>query len=190
VPIDIFGGDNMTPEYAAMNPSLTTPVLEVAPGSYLPESNAILLHLSEGTHLLPADHGERAQVYRWLFFEQGAMLPTIAELRFRLLTDRIDPNGEEAERAARVAGAVTGVLERHLQEREYAAADRYTVADIALFGYAHVADEARVDMNGYPAVAAWLERVRGQPGHVEDMAPYPDNARPGKGRSIHDVRTA
>ena len=179
----------MTPEYAARNPALTTPVLELEPGRYLPESNAILLHLAEGTHLLPADREERAQVYRWLFFEQGTILPTIAELRFLLLTERIDPESDGAQRAARVAQAVTAVLESHLSEREFAVADRYTVADVALFGYIHVAGEARVDLDAFPAVAAWLERVRAQPGHVEDMVPYPENARPGKSRSIHDLRT-
>src|SRR5256885_5918744 len=88
VPVDIFAGGTMSAEYAARNPSLTTPVLELEPGKFLPESAAIMLHLAEGTHLLPEDRDERAQVYRWLFFEQSAVLPTIAMLRFRLLTRR------------------------------------------------------------------------------------------------------
>ena len=83
-----------------------------------------------------------------------------------------------------------GVVEGHLRQRSFAVAERFTVADIALFGYLHVAHEAGVDMSGFGAIAAWLERVREQPGHVEDLAPYPQNSRPGRSRSIHDIRLA
>jgi glutathione S-transferase len=186
--VDIFAGETMTPEYGARNPALTTPVLELAPDTYLPESNAILLHLAEDTALLPADSQERAQVYRWLFFEQGTILPTLADLRFQLLTGRIDPQSEAAQRAVRVGQAVLAVLERHLQEREFAVAERYTVADIGLFGYVHVAHEANVELSDYSSITTWLERVRSQPGHIEDLEPYPENARPGESRSIHDLR--
>ena len=189
VPVDIFAGETMTQEYGEMNPALATPVLELAPGSYLAESDAILLYLAEGTHLLPADREERAQVYRWLFFEQGTILPTVADLRFQLLTRRTDPDSQATQRATQVASAVLVVLERHLQGREFAVGERFSVADIALFGYVHVAGEAGVEMANYPAIGEWLERVRAQPGHIEDLAPYPDNAQPGKGSSIHDLRT-
>jgi glutathione S-transferase len=188
VPVDIFAAETMTAEYAAKNAALTTPVLELPSGEYLAESNAILLHLSEGTDFLPVDRVDRAQVYRWLFFEQGAVLPTVADLRFRLLTKRIDPDSDEAARLKRVSQAVLGVVESHLAERHFVVAERYTVADIALFGYLHVAHEADVEMKHYQSIGAWLERVRSQPGHVDDLAPYPENARPGKGRSIHDLR--
>jgi glutathione S-transferase len=188
VPVDIFAGETMTADYATKNPALTTPVLELPSGEYLAESNAILLHLSEGTDFLPAEQLDRAQVYRWLFFEQGAVLPTVADLRFRLLTGRIDAQSEEAARLKRVSQAVLGVVESRLAERQFMVADRFTVADIALFGYIHVAHEADVAMDHYQSIGNWLERVRNQPGHVEDVAPYPENARPGKGRSIHDLR--
>jgi glutathione S-transferase len=178
----------MTAEYAARNPALTTPVLELEPGSYLPESSAILLHLAEGTDFLPTANTERAQVYRWLFFEQSAILPTVADLRFGLLTGRVEPDGEAAEAASRIAHAVIGIVEGHLEQRQFVVAERYTIADIGLFSYVHVAGEANVEMDRYPAIATWLERVRSQPGHVADLEPYPENARPGKGRSIHDIR--
>ena len=190
MPVDIFAGETMTAEHAQRNPALTTPVLETAPGEYLPESNAILLHLAEGTDFLPEDRGGRAQAYRWLFFEQSAILPTIADIRFRLLTGRLDPDGDEARRASRLCAAVTGVVEGHLQQRAFAVAERFTVADVALFGYLHVAHEAGVDMSRFGAIAGWLERVREQPGHIEDLAPYPENSRPGASRSIHDIRLA
>lgn len=178
----------MTPEHAQRNPSLTTPVLELAPGEFLPESNAILLHLAEGTDLLPADPIERAQVYRWLFFEQSTILPTVADFRFRMLTGRLDPESAEGQHAARLAQAVVSIVEGHLKQRSFAVAERYTVADVALFGYVHVAHEAGVDMSGFDGIAAWLERVRAQPRHVEDLAPYPESSRPGRSRTIHDIR--
>ena len=190
VPVDIFAGETMTPEHAARNPALTTPVLELPDGEYLPESNAILLHLSEGSDLLPADRLERAQVYRWLFFEQSAILPTVADIRFRMLTGRLDPDSDAGRNAAMLATAVTSVVEGHLQERAFVVGERFTVADVALFGYVHVAHEAGVDTSGFHAIAAWLDRVRDQPGHVEDLAPYPENSRPGQSRSIHDIRLA
>lgn len=187
VPIDIFAGDTLTAEYAAMNPALTTPVLEYEPGRFLPESGAILLHLAAGTDLLPEDPDERAQVHRWLFFEQSTVLPTVAGLRFRRLTGRIDEAGPEAERTTRVAAAVTATVDNHLRDREYIAADALTVADIALYSYLHVADEAGVDTSGMANLSRWVERMRSEPAHVADLEPYPDNARPGQGRSIWDA---
>ena len=188
MPVDIFAGETMTAEHAARNPALTTPVLELAPGRYLPESGAILLHLSQGTELLPADRDERSQVHRWLFFEQSAIAPTIADVRFRMLTGRLDPDSDAGRHASRLCAGVTGVVEGHLRQRTFAVAERFTVADVALFGYLHVAHEAGADMSRFEAVPRWLARVRAQPGHVEDLAPYPENARPGQSRSIHDIR--
>jgi glutathione S-transferase len=190
VPVDIFAGETMTPEHAARNPALTTPVLELEDGTFLPESGAILLHLSEGTELLPGEPGERAQAYRWLFFEQSAILPTIADVRFRLLTGRLEPGSDTATHLSRLCAGVTGVVEGHLQGRTFAVGERFGVADVALFGYLHVAHEAGVDMGRFEAVGAWIERVRAQPRHVEDLAPYPESARPGTSRTIHDVRLA
>jgi glutathione S-transferase len=180
----------MTPEYAARNPALTTPTLELDDGTFLPESGAILLHLAEGTELLPEDRLERAQVYRWLFFEQSAILPTVADIRFRMLTGRLDPDSEAGQRAAQLATAVVSVVEGALQQRTFVVAERFTLADLALFGYVHVAHEAGVDMSGFGAIDEWLERVRAQPGHVEDLEPYPENSRPEHSRSIHDIRLA
>jgi glutathione S-transferase len=107
--------------------------------------------------------------------------------RFRLLTGRLDPASEGAQRASGVASAVAATLNHQLAEREFIAAERFTVADIALYGYLHVAGEAGVDTSGLDGLAAWLERVRSRPGHVDDLKPYPENTRPGKGQSIWDV---
>jgi glutathione S-transferase len=187
VPIDIFGGDTLTKEYARKNPALTTPVLELAPGEYLPESNAILLHLADGSELMPEAAFDRAQVYRWLFFEQATVVPMIGGLRFRLATERLAAESEEAERLRRISAAVLATVESHLRDRRFFAGDRYSVADVAMYGYLHVAHETEVDTGPYENLAGWLERVRTRPNHVADLAPYPPNSRVGESRSIYDL---
>ena len=187
VPVDIFGGETMTPDYARMNPGLTTPVLEIEPGRWLSESAAILLYLAEGTDLLPQDRFERAQVHRWLFYEQATVVSVIGALRFRVLTSRLDPDSEEAERQRKIAAAVVATVNAHLREREFVAENGFSVADIALYGYLHVADEAGVDMSPYESLLAWLERVRARPRHVADLAPYPPNSHRGASQSIYDM---
>jgi glutathione S-transferase len=185
VPVDIFAGDTLTDEYARLNPARTTPVLVREGQEPLPESAAILLHLAEGTELLPADPGQRSQVYRWLVFEQTDVIPAVAGLRFRLQTGRIEPDGRAA-RTRRAAGEeLLGLLDDHLAGREWVAGERYSVADIALYGYLHVAHE--VGYRPPAAVGAWLDRVRARPGYMNDLEPYPPNARPGAGRSTYDA---
>jgi glutathione S-transferase len=186
VPIDIMGGDTLKPEYLEKNPGLTTPVLEIEPGVYLPESGAILLYLAEGTEFLPSDPLERAQVHRWMMWEQARLFAIVGALRFFLLSGRLDPESREARQQLRFSKAIVGQAEGHLSTREFFVADRYTVADIACYGYLQVAHEAGVEMDAFPNVVAWLERVRAQPGHVDDLEPYPANARPGAGRSLYD----
>ena len=185
VPIDIFAGDTLTEEYGRLNPARTTPVLVEDGAEPLPESNAILLHVAEDSDLLPADAAERAQVYRWLFFEQTDVIPAIAGLRFRLLTGRMRPDDDEA-RARRAAGEeLLRLLDHRLSRRNWVAGSRYSAADIALYGYLHVAHEAGYDPPA--AVSAWLERVEATPRFIDDLEPYPPNARPGAGRSTYDA---
>lgn len=185
VPVDIFAGETLTDAFLAVNPARATPVLEPEPGRFLPESNAILLFLAEGTPLLPADPFARAQACRWLFFEQADVVPTMGGLRFRLQTGRLAPESEDAQRRARGAAATLAVLEGHLAAREFLAGG-YSVADIGVYGYVHVAHEAGIDMSAYPSVQAWLARVEATPAFVNDLEPYPANARPGAGRSVYD----
>jgi glutathione S-transferase len=186
VPVDIFAGETLTDAFAAINPARTTPVLEPAPGRYLPESAAILAYLAEGTPFLPAGVFERAQVLRWLAYEQTEVVPATGGLRFRLVTGRLAPDDDEAVRRRRDGEEVLRLLDAHLAEREFFVDGRYTIADIALYGYVHVAGEAGFELERYPAVAGWLQRVEAQPGHVNDLEPYPANARAGSGRSIYD----
>jgi glutathione S-transferase len=185
VPVDIFGGDTLSAEYAARNPMRTVPVLETAAG-HLPESNAILLYLADGTPFLPVDRFERAQAVRWLIYEQTDVIPGIAGLRFRLQTGRLAPGDDEAVSRRYTGEEVMRLLEGHLSERRFFVGDGYSVADIAVYGYVHVAGEAGFDLRHFGAVSAWLERVRRQPGYMNDLEPYPPNARPGAGRSTYD----
>jgi glutathione S-transferase len=185
VELDIFAGDTLTPEFHAINPARTTPVLELDDGRHLPESGAILAFLAEGTELLPRDGFDRASVLRWLLFEQSDIVPMIGGLRFRLLTGRWTRDEPEAARRRAGAREVLDILESHLQREPFLAARRYTIADVAAYGYMHVAQDADLDLKPYPAIGGWLERVRSQPGHLDDLEPYPANARPGAGRSVY-----
>jgi glutathione S-transferase len=182
VPVDIFGGDTLTDEYAAINPARTTPVLEDPPGTFLQESNAILLNLARGTAFLPDD----PQVYRWLFFEQAEVVPTMGGLRFRLITGRLSPDDAEALRRREASSEVLALLDSELAQRDFLVGDAYSVADIGIYGYAHVADEAGLDLDPYESLRAWLARVQAQPGYMNDLEPYPPNARAGASRSIYD----
>jgi glutathione S-transferase len=157
-------------------------VLEPEPGRYLPESAAILLHLAEGTPLLPDDPLDRADVYRWLFFEQSQVYPTMGGLRFLVGTGRID--ADSAPKGPSVSALK--VLEEHLVEHDFLVGEGYTLADLALYGYVHCAHEGGLEMDRFPAVERWLERVRQQPGHMNDLEGFPDNAAVGASRSIYD----
>jgi glutathione S-transferase len=182
VPVDIFGGETLTDEYAAINPARTTPVLEDPPGTFLQESNAILLHLARGSAFLPDD----PQVYRWLFFEQADVVPTMGGLRFRLITGRLSPDDAEALRRREASYEVLALLDSELAQRDFLVGDACSVADIGIYGYAHVANEAGLDLDPYESLRAWLARVQAQPGYVNDLEPYPPNARAGASRSIYD----
>jgi glutathione S-transferase len=185
VPVDIFAGETLTAAFAALNPARTTPVLETGDGRRLPESAAILTYLASGTPLYPEDAFEQAEVIRWLVYEQTDVIPAIAGLRFRLLTGRLAPSDPDAVDRLRLAGDVLRLLDGHLGGREFVVADRYTIADIALYGYTHRAHDAGIDVAPYAGVAAWLGRVAAQPGYMEDVAPYGANAAPGAGKSIY-----
>jgi glutathione S-transferase len=186
ISVDIFDGDTLTEDYGRINPMRTTPVLEVAPGRYLPESNAILVYLARGSQYLPEDPLEFAQIVRWLIYEQTDVIPMIGGLRFRLLVGRLKPSDPDAKRRRDGALEVLALLDGHLHGRDFFVGDDYTIADIAIFGYTHRADEAGLDLAPYPNISAWIDRVMQQPGFIEDVEPYGSNAAPGAGRSIYD----
>lgn len=161
---DTRAGATHTPEFLALNPSGKVPVLQLEDGRTLPESNAILCYLAEGSRYWPQERFARAQVLQWLFFEQYSHEPYIAVAR---AIRRFFP-AREAEIPAllRKGEQALLVMEQHLQRCDYLAADRYTVADIALYAYTHVAHEGGFELTPYPAIRAWLTRVAAEPGHV------------------------
>ena len=185
VPVDIFAGETLTDEFGAMNPARTTPVLATDEG-FLVESNAILVYLAAGTPLLPTNPFELAQVVRWLLYEQTDVVPAVGGLRFRLLVGRWTPETPEAQRRRAWADGVLELLDDHLAANEFLAAGRYTIADIAVYAYSHLAEEAGIDVSPYANVRAWFARVEAQPGYIEDVEPYGANAAPGAGISIYD----
>lgn len=169
---DIMKGETRTPEFLALNPNGRIPVLRLEDGTALAESNAILCYLADGTSYLPADRLERARVLQWLFFEQYSHEPYVAVVRFLLRhTAPDDPRRGMLGERQKGGYAALGVMEGHLAERPFFVANRYTIADIALYGYTHVSDQGGFDLGPYPAVRAWLARVEAQPGYVRMVPP-------------------
>lgn len=167
VDVDMLKGETRTPEFLARNPNGRVPVLEIEPGLHLAESNAILCYLADGTPFLPDDRLQRAFVMQWLFFEQYSHEPYIATSRFWIRYLNKAEEYREQLAAKRPGGfAALGVMEGELSRRDWFAAGRYTIADIALYAYTHVAHEGGFDLDGFPAVRAWLRRVEAQPRHV------------------------
>jgi glutathione S-transferase len=182
VPVDIFAGETLTDAFAALNPDRKTPVLELGDGQTLTESAAILWYLAEGTDYLPGDRLARARVLRWLCFER-ALTPAVAGARFQVMTGRTD---EETPFLLANARAHLAALDRRLEGRDWVALETPTIADIALYGYTHVAEDAGLDLTPHAAIRAWLDRTRALPGYTNDLIPYPPNARPEASRSIYD----
>lgn len=167
IQVDILTGQTRTPEFLALNPNGRIPALRLATGEILPESNAILYYLAEGTPFLPATRTERAQVLQWMCFEQYSHEPNIATSRFWLhYTEVTDEKRAALKEKNRLGYAALDVMERHLSGRTFFVAERYTIADIALYAYTHVAGEGDFDLSRYPVINTWLARVREQPRHI------------------------
>jgi glutathione S-transferase len=166
VPLDITRGDTRTADFLAKNPNGRIPVLELDDGSCLPESNAILWYLAEGTPFLPDERLSRAQTLQWMCFEQYSHEPNIATLRFWAHAHLLDARAAFVPDKRTHGEAALRVMEQHLAAHRYFAAERYTIADIALYAYTHVANEGGFDLAPYPALRTWLDRVYAQPGHV------------------------
>jgi len=149
-----------------LNPALRVPTIVLDDGRALAESNAILWYFAEGTPYLPNDGFQRAQVLRWLFFEQYCHEPNIAVARFLLHVASEAPPAAELAARHRGGYAALDAIEGHLTGKQYLVSERYTIADIGLYAYTHVADEGGFELAGYPAIRAWLARVAALPGHV------------------------
>jgi glutathione S-transferase len=163
--LSVFDRSNRPDVLGGLNPALRVPTLVLDDGRTLGESNAILWYFADGTELVPDDPYERAQVLQWQFFEQYDHEPNIAVARFWQLAD-FHPSDADAE-AKRTGGErALAALDRHLAEHDYLVGDRYSIADISLYAYTHVAPEGGFSLEPYPAVREWLARVAAHPGHI------------------------
>ncbi len=165
----LHDGETRKPDFLSKNPNGRVPLLEFEDGRTLPESGAIIWHLSEGSKLQPSDPWGRAQALQWMFFEQYSHEPYIAVARF--IRAYGTPEIQERRKSEwpmlmEHGNAALAVMEQHLAKRDWFAGDRYSVADIALYGYTHCAADGGFDLPKYPAVTAWLKRVAEQPGHI------------------------
>lgn len=164
---DIMKGETRTPEFLAeVDANGRIPVLQVG-DRFLPESNAACFYLASGSPLVPSDRFDQADVLRWMFWEQYHHEPNIATLRFWLRSVGLDVlSGLQRDQIAgkRLAGqAALELMDRHLTRRKWFVGDHMTIADICLFAYTHVADEADFDLKLYPAVIRWIERIMSDP---------------------------
>ena len=163
--VDVFDRSARPELLGGLNPALRVPTLVFDDGRSLAESGAILYHFSDGTEYLPEDAFERAKVLQWLFFEQYDLEPNIAVLRFWTEAGIHRPEAE-VESKRKAGQAALAALERALSDSEFLVGGRYSIADIALFGYTHVAPEGGFELGPYPAVREWLTRVAAHPGHI------------------------
>jgi glutathione S-transferase len=168
--VDVVDRSNRVELLGELNPALRVPTLVLDDGRPLAESNAILFHFAEGTPYLPEDRYERAQALQWLFFEQYSHEPNIAVVRFWVRYSDTPPADAEVETRRRAGYAALDAMERHLSSRTFHVGERFTIADISLYAYTHVAAEGGFDLAGYPAIRAWVDRVPGQPGHTSITA--------------------
>jgi len=165
--VDIIAGETRTPEFLEMNPNGKIPLLALPDGSHLPESNAILFYLADGSDFLAGDALARARILQWMFFEQYSHEPYIATARF-IIKYLGNPPGKQAALAEKKAGGHKALetMEQQLLRHPYIVGDRYNIADIALFAYTHVADEGGFSLHDYAAIRAWIQRIEGRPAFV------------------------
>lgn len=168
IEVDILKGETRTPEFLAMNPSGHVPVLEVAPGRHIAESNAILWYIAGHTPLVPDDRADRAEMLQWMFFEQHSLESNIGAAYFwlTLVKGGRDLQQHALEDWMQEGYRALGVMEKHLAQHDFFAANTYTIADIALYAYTHVAHLCDYDLSLFPSVRAWLARVEHQPSHI------------------------
>lgn len=157
--LSIFEGQSHTDAFIERNPAGAVPVLELEDGRCIAESNAIMIYLAEGTAYFPDDRYERAKVHQWLFFEADYVQSTIATLRYWNLTGKNARNQHQLEKRRLGAIGVLGNLDRYLTDKSFLVGDRYTIADIAVYAYVHLAHEADIDMAPYAVIRRWIDRV-------------------------------
>ena len=172
IEIDILSGESRTDNFLEKNINGRVPTLQLDEETYLPESNAILWYLAEDTPFLPQDKLARAKVLQWMFFEQYSHEPFIATSRFWIsILHQADDFAEQIAAKRSGGEAALSVMNRHLQENDYFVAGQYTIADIALYAYTHVAEEGNFELSPYPAITTWLASVQSQSRHIRLLDP-------------------
>ena len=179
-PVDILAGDTKQRWYLRKNPIGQVPTLELPDGTLLHESNAILMHFAEGTPFLPAPSLARTRVLEWLCFEQTNVAPVIGRARFRrTFPDAVPTRPEEFEAWHRHGNRALSILEERLHDYTYLVGESYTIADLALFAYVHVAEQGGFSLEPYAAIRSWIERAEEMPGHIAiDQAPPASSETP------------
>ncbi len=167
VELDILREETRTEDFLAKNPNGKIPVLETAPNKFIAESNAILYYLSQDTPYFSQDREEQTQILQWLFFEQYSHEPNIATPRFWITElKQADKFHQEIVQKRKLGYAALNLMEQHLQTNTFLVAQRYTIADIALYAYTHVAPEGGFDLSLFPKIQEWLKRVESQPNYI------------------------
>jgi glutathione S-transferase len=167
IEMSVDDGSTRQAEFLVRNPVGQVPVLQLPDGTYLAQSNAILVYLAEGTRFWPGDRLTRAQALQWMFFEQYSHEPTIAVAR-HWIAHLGKTTATEPQLPTKIAGGyrALGIMETHLEHRHFFVGEALSVADIALYAYTHVAEEGGFGLGRFPAIGAWLQRVAADPGHL------------------------
>ncbi len=165
--VDILAGDTRTPNFLEMNANGKIPLLALPDGRYLPESNAILFYLADGSEFFAGDAYSRAEILQWMFFEQYSHEPNIATARF-IIKHLGNPPDRQTSLEEKQAGGykALAIMEQQLLRHPFVAGDNYNIADIALFAYTHVADEGGFDLVDYAAIREWIAGIKGRPNYV------------------------
>jgi glutathione S-transferase len=170
--VSIFEGAGQNDAFLKLNPTGAVPVLQLEDGRAITESNAILGYLAESSEFLPTDRFERAKVQQWLCFEQYNVEPVIGSLRFWTLTGRLKRNGALVAGKQEAASKTLQALERHLADRTWLVSMCFSIADLSIFAYTHLAADCGIDLSTYPAVSRWLARVAETIGPGYPVHPY------------------
>ncbi|BAQ63973.1 glutathione S-transferase family protein [Geminocystis sp. NIES-3709] len=167
IEVDILREETRKFEFLTKNPNGRIPVLEISPNQYLAESNAILYHLSQNTSYFPSDSWYSAQVMQWLFFEQYSHEPYIATSRYWLtILNQPEEYQRELEKKKQGGYHALKIMEAHLQTRSFFVNEQYTIADIALYAYTHVAEEGGFNLQSFPSILSWLNRIEQKPDYI------------------------
>lgn len=167
IQVNILNKETRTPEFLAKNPNGKIPLLEIEPNKFISESNAILYYLSQNTEYFPQDKYQQAQVMQWLFFEQYSHEPNIATPRYWIsILQQPEQYQSQIKQKQKLGYAALNVMENHLKTHDFFVANKYTIADICLYAYTHVAEEGGFNLSKFPAILTWLKRVQSQPRHI------------------------